>query len=371
MKPRAWFRFQNAASDPTVAEIYVIDIIGDWIDELINEYYGMKATLTAKGFLDQLSKLDASVKTIRVSINTPGGDVFAALNIANALRDQQATKGRTVETIVTGLAASAGSIIAMAGSKVTMSDNGLMMIHQPWSGSVGNAKQMRADADTLDIITKTLVATYQWHSQLDDAAIVALLDGKDGVDGTWLTADEAIASGFATDKIAGLTAAASIDRRTLASLKVPEQFKARVDALLKPEELPAPAPVAADAMDILAAVDTAKLHTGFARELVAAKLPMADVTARITAEVSKRQISTVRAEQIRSFCATAKLPTLADGYINSAMSVKDVQQHLTDVTASMDKAVIDTGLQPDADGRTKKTIDSTAIYAGLNTPKSK
>jgi ATP-dependent Clp protease protease subunit len=57
------------------------------------------------------------VKTIRVHINSPGGDVFAALNIANALREQQTSKGRTVETIIDGLAASAASIVAMAGQQ--------------------------------------------------------------------------------------------------------------------------------------------------------------------------------------------------------------------------------------------------------------
>src|SRR5690349_6468961 len=117
-----WFRFVNDASDPSTVDIHVIDFIGDWIDQALNEMFGEEISVTAKAFVDQLAALPEGVKAINVHINSPGGDVFAALNIANALRDQQATKNRTVTTYVDGLAASAASIIAMAGSKVVMAD---------------------------------------------------------------------------------------------------------------------------------------------------------------------------------------------------------------------------------------------------------
>lgn len=234
MNPCNWYHFRNQASDPTVAEILIVDIIGDWIDELVNEFVGMKATLTAKAFIDQLSKLDAKVKTIRVRINSPGGDVFAAINIANALRDQQLSKGRTVETIVDGLAASSASLIAMAGRTVTMADNALMMVHLPWTWLSGNAKAHQAAADELATITRNaLIPTYQWHSPLSETAILALLEGEEGQDGSWFGADEAIARGFATHKRAGLQAAASLSPR-VAALKVPDRFRTRVAAMQQP-----------------------------------------------------------------------------------------------------------------------------------------
>jgi ATP-dependent protease ClpP protease subunit len=362
--PRNWFRFQNQAADPTVVEIYVVDIIGDWIDEIINEYYGMKATLTAKGFLDQLSRLDAGVKTIRVHVNSPGGDVFAALNIANALRDQQATKGRTVETIVDGLAASAASIIAMAGKTVTMADNALMMIHQPWSVEVGNATNFRAAADTLDTISQTIVATYQWHSSLGIDALMALLVGKDGVDGTWMTADEAIANGLATDKREGLTAAASIDRSAVKALKVPDRFRSQIDAFLQPEP---PAPVVASATDVLAAVEAAGLGLAFGRELVAAALPMSEVTARVSAEQAKQARATARAKDIRALCVTAKLEELADGYVDGGMSVDAVRAHLVTIKAKASPA-IDSALP--ADSTLAPKVDVMSAYAALNARRS-
>lgn len=342
---RTWYRFQNSADDPSIAEIHVIDIIGDWIDEILNEYWGMKATLTAKAFVDQLAQLPDAVKTIKVRINSPGGDVFAALNIANALRDQQLSKGRTVETIVDGLAASAASIIAMAGKTVTMADNALMMVHQPWSIEAGNATNFRAAAATLDTVSKTIVATYQWHSTLDAEALMALLVGKDGVDGTWMSADEAIANGFATDKQEGLQAAASIDPKAAAKLKVPEQFKARVDALLKRE---APAPQPAAATEVLAAVAAAGLDTAFASQLVAAQLPLDQVTARIETAKAEKTAADTRARNIRTLCERAHCPELVDSYVASNMTAEAVRAQLAIVTAKIDNIEIDGALSPAA-----------------------
>lgn len=351
MTPRAWYRFENSASDPTVADIYVVDIIGDWIDELINEFWGMKATLTAKAFVDQLSKLPDAVTKIRVHINSPGGDPFAAVNIANALRDQQLSKNRAVETIVDGLAASAASIIAMAGKTVRMADNGMLMIHNPWTVGVGEAKDMRKIADTLDAIRNTIIATYKWHSELDDAAIASLMDAE-----SWFSAAEAKEKGFVTDVTEGLQAAASIDPRGVAGLKVPDKFRARVDALLK-KEMPAPAVATSD--EIFAAVAAAGFDIAFGQQLVAAKLPMLEVTARIATAKDERTARDTRATEIRALCATAKLPELADDYIAGGMSPEKVRAQLVTVTAKVAGGEIDNKI-PDRDPAVsaKKTWDA-------------
>jgi ATP-dependent protease ClpP protease subunit len=366
--PLNWFRFQNVADDASVVEIHVIDIIGDWIDELINEYYGMKATLTAKGFLEQLSKLDASVKTIRVRINSPGGDVFAALTIANALRDQQRTKGRTVETIVDGLAASAASIIAMAGKTVTMADNALMMIHAPWSLAMGNAGDMRKAAETLDAVQNTIVATYQWHSTETPEAIAALIEAE-----TWMSADEAIAHGFATDKVEGLQAAALLTPMAVSSLKVPDQFKARVEALVAKA---APAPVAASAAEVLKACKAAGCLEQ-AEELVTAHATLEQVTAKIAevkgerarvaaAAETARVAAEARVSAITGLCATAKHADLAADFIAGGMTVEGVRAALTKVTAKLDAISIDGSLNPDHGSKGVRAIDRTAIYRNFN-----
>lgn len=351
---REWFRVENAANDPSTVDIHIIDFIGGWVDDWMNRFFDEEMSTTARSFVEKLAALDDGVKTIRVHINSPGGDVFAALNIANALRDQQA-KGRTVETIIDGLAASAASIIAMAGSTVRMADNALLMIHNPWTRAVGEAKDLRQVADELDKIRGAIVATYQWHSDLDAAAIEALMDAE-----TWLDAEEAVAQGFATERVEGLKAAATIDPRAGRALNVPERFRDRVAAYLRTEEPtpePAPAPAAAPdpAPDPAPAVEVLRLcrEAGcldLAEELVTAALPLEQVQAKVSQARAEREAASRREQEIRSACALAKCPELADGYVRGGMSVADVKAHLTVITAKIDHTEIDGSLDPGTGG---------------------
>lgn len=215
---RKWYEFK-AQAEPGTAELHIFDAIArsdPWGDGLI----------TSKQFVRDLAALGSDVKTIRVHINSPGGDAFAAIAIANALREQRVTKGRTVETIVDGMAASAASLILMAGSPIKISDNAMVMIHNPWTIAMGNAADLLKAAADLESIKGALVATYRWHSQLEESEIGALMDAE-----TWMDAEEAVANGFADEIVPGLQAQASIDPAVVARLHVPERFSARVAAL--------------------------------------------------------------------------------------------------------------------------------------------
>jgi ATP-dependent protease ClpP protease subunit len=350
-----------AASDPSVLDIHIIDFIGDWMDQAMNEAWGEQISITAKAFVDALSAIPASVKTLRVHVNSPGGDVFAAINIANALRDQRATKGRAVETIVDGLAASAASLIVMAGSPARMSDNGLLMVHNAWTIAIGNAAEMRKAADTLDQLRNAqIVPTYQWHSPMTAEAIQALMDAE-----TWMDADQAIANGFVDEKVAGLKAAASIDPRTVGKLKVPEQFRARIEALVaKPEPTP-PAPMAAAATDVLRLCRKGEC-LDLAESLVASGATLETVQASVTTERQTRTAAAARATEIRALCAKAKLPDLADGYVAGGMTPDAVRMQLTIVTAKLDRIEIDGSLKPDQGTQPKARIDTAKIYADRN-----
>lgn len=351
MKNANWVAVQAAADDPSVVDIHISDFIGDWIDD----YWGFG--VTAKAFIEQIHGLPSSVKTIRVHLNSPGGDVFSATTIANVLRDQRVTKGRTVETIVDGLAASAASIILMGGDPVKMGDNALVMIHNPWSIALGEAKDFRKAADELDTIRNTIVATYKWHSELSDEEIVALMDAT-----TWMDADEAIARGFASEKVNGLKAAASFDRTSLAKLPVPDKYRARVDALLKPDPTPAPP---FDALPIV----TACTKAGFpelAEQLVAAKASPQAVEARLGEERQARAARSERETAIRAACALAKVPELADGYVSGGISLDAVKAHLVTLKARLDKVEVDGGLTPDHDTKGRRTVDRAAAYRNFN-----
>ena len=356
-RAHSWFRFSNQATDPTVAEIHIIDFIGDWLDDAINRFWDESIGVTARAFVEQLAALPSTVSTIHVHINSPGGDVQGGINIANALREQQA-KGRTVETFIDGIAASIASVIAMAGSKVHIGDNALVMVHNPWTIALGDAAAMRKTAETLDTIRTQIVNTYRWHSALEEADLVALMDAE-----TWMDADTAIANGFATDKIAGLQAAASIHPKASALLKVPPQYRDRVAAFVTP---PPSAPMPAEASDVLARCAQAGLDLAFAQTLLGAPLTADEVQARITAEQQTRAAAAARARDITALCEAAHHPELAEGYIRGQMAVADVRVHLTTIRAKH-QVDINGALPVDpAAGRAKAGFTAAEIYAARN-----
>lgn len=135
--------------------------------------------------------LNAGKGDITLWINSPGGDVFAAAQIYNMLMDY---KGN-VHVIVDGLAASAASVIAMAGTTVSMSPVAMMMIHNPWTIAQGEAKDMEKVIEMLGEIKESIVNAYELRTGLSRAKISHLMDSE-----SWFNARKAVELGFA-DKI--------------------------------------------------------------------------------------------------------------------------------------------------------------------------
>lgn len=135
--------------------------------------------------------LNAGKGDITLWINSPGGDVFAAAQIYNMLMDY---KGN-VHVIVDGLAASAASVIAMAGTTVSMSPVAMMMIHNPWTIAQGEAKDMKKVIEMLGEIKESIVNAYELRTGLSRAKISHLMDSE-----SWFNARKAVELGFA-DKI--------------------------------------------------------------------------------------------------------------------------------------------------------------------------
>jgi ATP-dependent Clp protease protease subunit len=346
---RNWYSIQAKAED-SVAEIALYGVIGQsfWNEE----------SVSAKQFLDAIGKLPDNVKNVRVRINSPGGNIFDGIAIANTLRDQRLTKNRVIDVIVDGLAGSIASVIAMAGNTITMGDNALMFVHDPWG--CGNATQMRKMADDFDLMRDQIVATYQWQSTLSDEEIKALMAAE-----TWLDPDEAIEKGFATAKVEGLKAAATLDPRAIADMAVPEKYRARVEALVTK---PAEAPTAAAAADILRLCREGEC-LDLAEGLVGAHATLETVNTAIAKARDVRASAALRTSEINALCAAAKLPELAGSYDSGGMTVDAVRAQLTTITAKLDRIEIDGSLPVDAKNAKKPVIDTTAIYAELNNPK--
>ncbi|QBX26456.1 Clp protease-like protein [Streptococcus phage Javan320] len=135
--------------------------------------------------------LNAGKGDITLWINSPGGDVFAAAQIYNMLMDY---KGN-VHVIIDGLAASAASVIAMAGTTVSMSPVAMMMIHNPWTIAQGEAKDMEKVIEMLGEIKESIMNAYELRTGLSRAKISHLMDSE-----SWFNARKAVELGFA-DKI--------------------------------------------------------------------------------------------------------------------------------------------------------------------------
>lgn len=345
---RKWYRFA-AQADGLAVDLYIYGDIG--------ASYSDDNAVTAKQFMADLAALSPAVVSLFVHVNSLGGDVFEAVAIANALRTWGAVPGRTVTATVDGIAASMGSVVIMAGQTIQIADNGLVMVHNPWGIVMGNAAELRRTADALDVVRDTLVTTYQWHSALSEAELIALMDAE-----TWMDADTAIANGFATEKVAGLKVAARLDPRAAAKLTIPAPFQNRVSELL--ESAPA-APVAASATDVLRLCREGEVHD-LAEGLITAGATLDVVRASISEAKATRAAAAARATEITTLCAKAKLPELADGYIAGAMTTEAIKAHLLTLTAKLDAVEIDGSLDPSHGSKPKTRIDAAAIYAARN-----
>lgn len=184
---KKFWQIRNATDDPNVGELYLYGEISDatwWGDEV-----------TPKQFIEDLKSL-GDIKTLNVYINSYGGDVFAAHAIHSQLKRHKAA----VKVYIDGVAASAASIIAMAGDTIHMPANAMMMVHHPLSGMLGYfyARELRQIADELDKIAESIIAAYMEKTTLDREAILEVMNGDDG-EGTWMTAQEAVDLGFADE----------------------------------------------------------------------------------------------------------------------------------------------------------------------------
>lgn len=137
-----------------------------------------------------------------VRINSPGGDAFAGLTINNILRRQKAE----VIAHIDGMAASAASVIAMGADRIIMPANSLMMIHKAWTFTLGNADELREQAAALDKVDGAVVASYMQHATVEQSEIDAMLASGD----TWLSPEEALEMGLATEIESETEVAASL-----------------------------------------------------------------------------------------------------------------------------------------------------------------
>jgi len=144
--------------------------------------------VTPKIFKDELNSCTGD---ITVWINSPGGDVFSAAQIYNMLMDYQGN----VKVKIDGLAASAASVIAMAGTEVLMSPVAMMMIHNPMTVAIGDSSEMQKASEMLAEVKESIMNAYEIKTGLSRSKLSHLMDAE-----SWFNAKKAVELGFA-DKI--------------------------------------------------------------------------------------------------------------------------------------------------------------------------
>ncbi len=141
--------------------------------------------ITPKAFRDELYSEEGD---ITLWVNSPGGNVFAAAEIYTMLRDYPGS----VTVRIASIAASAASVVAMAGNVVQMSPTALIMIHDPSTIAMGNAKDMEKAIMTLNEVKESIINAYAFKTGLSRNRISKLMS-----DETWLNAKKAVELGFA------------------------------------------------------------------------------------------------------------------------------------------------------------------------------
>lgn len=163
----------------TNAEVFIYGDIGGWYDGI-----------TADQFCQDLSGMD--VEQLDVRINSGGGLINEGIAIYNALVRHKAKVTMTID----GMAASIASVIAMAGDEISICEGARMMIHDPWAFAMGNAEEMRKEAEVLDGFKDDIVDLYAARTDRNRPDLEKMMS-----DETWMSAREAVDHGFADSMV--------------------------------------------------------------------------------------------------------------------------------------------------------------------------
>jgi len=349
MAKRRWYSMRaSMQGGERVAELRIYEDIGFW---------GM----TAKQFVDELEAVLAGAARLVVSINSHGGDVFDAFVIYNALRRLQIP----VTTRVDGVAASAASLIFMAGAERVMPDNVMFMIHNMWTIAMGDSKELRSQADMMDKTTEGVLAAYARSGQ-DEAEIQRMMDET-----TWMTALEAQALGFCTVLEEAVKLAAS-GRVTAALAKhkgVPAAFLAALEEAEEPElpaEPPAGGPPADPPEPPVGQPNAAAIAShvyAACREHKISHLAEGIIVSGALASQEQAEERIAQAREIAGLCLAARLPDMAVDFVSTGLGVEAVRARLFDHVTQASADRISNTQRPESSVPQRSGPNLTAIYA--------
>ena len=283
------------------AEVLIYDEIGA---------YGV----SAKGFLAELGALTDDT-AIDLRLNSPGGSVFDAVAIHNAL----SRHAGTVTVWIDGIAASAASYVAMAGDAIVMPENAFLMIHDPSGLVMGTAADMRDMAGTLDKIAAGMTRGYAGRSGKTEDEIAALMAAE-----TWFSAAEALEAGLATQLAEPVRIAARFDIARFRN--APPALVDAVEASEPEDDATAP-DIVDDANDVAAPPDAVPQPAAHDPDGTAADAATGPDPASIRAE------AIAHARAVVDLCRLAGQPQMAGRFLEEDASLDAVRAALLDARA--------------------------------------
>lgn len=340
---KSWYTFQaSGEAEQRSIEIFVYGEIGAW-------------GVTANQFVQDLRAMDDGMSPVIVAFNSIGGDLFDGLAIHNALsRLGERCTGR-----IDALAASAASVAVCGAHRVVIAANAMLMIHNPYTFTGGDAEDFRRVADVLDQTLEAIIAAYKSKApDIDEAELRRMVNAE-----TWLTANEAVALGLADEVGDGLKVNACLGQGSVLQRfqHAPPELLALLDEEpeVEPPE-PDPAPV----------VDSSKLALMVTQGCAAAGIHNLVDSLLATTKLESEavvQAALTKAKALHGLCVAARLPELTAEFISAGLDEAAVRARLFDkLVGSGGGFEINNSLPLDDDPAPTikaKQVDTHAIWA--------
>ena len=338
---KSWYTFQaSGEAEQQTIEVFVYGEIGTW-------------GVSANQFVQDLRAMDDGASPVIVAFNSIGGDLFDGLAIHNALsRLGERCTGR-----IDALAASAASVAVCGAHRVVIAANAMLMIHNPYTFTGGDAEDFRRVADVLDQTLEAIIAAYKSKApDIDEAELRRMVNAE-----TWLTANEAVALGLADEVGDGLKVKACLGQGSVLQRfqHAPAELLAQLDE--EPDvDPPEPAPVL-DAAGLALMVTKGCAAAGISN-LVEPLL----ATTRLESEAVVTAALT-NAKTLHGLCVAARLPELTAEFISAGLDESAVRARLFDKLVSSGGGFeINNSLPLDNDPEPTikaKQVDTQSIWA--------
>jgi len=344
---KSWYTFQaSGEAEQQTIEVFVYGEIGTW-------------GVSANQFVQDLRAMDDGTSPVVVAFNSIGGDLFDGLAIHNALsRLGERCTGR-----IDALAASAASVAVCGAHRVVIAANAMLMIHNPYTFTGGDAEDFRRVADVLDQTLEAIIAAYKSKApDIDEAELRRMVNAE-----TWLTANEAVALGLADEVGDGLKVKACLGQGSVLQRfqNAPAELLAQLDEEpdvepTDPVNLPDPVPVL-DAAGLALTVTKGCAAAGISNLvdpiLASTKL---ESEAVVTAALTK-------AKALHGLCVAARLPELTGEFLAAGLDEAAARARLFDKLVSSGGGFeINNSLPLDNDPAPTikaKQVDSHSIWA--------